>query len=163
MFPAEQLVLSYARAGELRACSLRLFSVYGSRERPDKLFTKLIDCGVNKKRFPLFKGSLSHIRSFSHVKDIVDGVVAVIGREEECNGEIFNLGSDSEHTTQQVVDAVEALLGKIEFDHLPPRPGDQQHTRANIDKARDILGFDPKVTLEEGVKEQLEWFRNLPK
>jgi nucleoside-diphosphate-sugar epimerase len=159
---AEQLVLSNARLSKMKACSLRLYSVYGSRERPDKLFTKLLDCGLNAKEFPLFEGSLSHLRSFTHVSDIVKGIVSVIGKEEVCNGEIFNIGTEAEYTTQQGVDAVEKLLQTtIKFKDLPPRSGDQQRTKANIDKARKLLNYNPTVTLAEGVAEQLAWFRNL--
>ena len=81
---AEQLVLSKVREKKLQACSLRLYSVYGPRERPDKLYTKLIDCGINNKSFPLFRGSEKHLRSFSYVQDIVDGIVSVIGKENIC-------------------------------------------------------------------------------
>lgn len=159
---AEQLVLCSSRLNQLKGCSLRLYSVYGSRERPDKLFTKLLDCGLNNKTFPLFQGSLSHLRSFTHVSDIVKGIVSVIGKEEVCNGEIFNIGTEAEYTTQQGVDAVEKLLNiTIKFEELPPRSGDQQRTKANIDKARELLNYNPTVTLEEGVAEQLTWFREL--
>ncbi|WP_298513241.1 NAD(P)-dependent oxidoreductase [uncultured Kordia sp.] len=159
---AEQLVLCNSRLNKLKACSLRLYSVYGSRERPDKLFTKLLDCGLNNKKFPLFQGSLTHLRSFTHVSDIVKGIVSVIGKEEVCNGEIFNIGTEAEYTTQQGVDAVEKLLNTtIKFDELPPRSGDQQRTKANIDKARKLLNYNPTVTLQEGVAEQLAWFREL--
>ena len=159
---AEQLVLCSSRLNQLKACSLRLYSVYGSRERPDKLFTKLLDCGLNNKPFPLFEGSLSHLRSFTHVSDIVKGIASVIGKENVCNGEIFNIGTEAEYTTQEGVDAVEKLLQtKITFQKLPPRSGDQQRTKANIDKARKLLNYNPSVTLEEGVAEQLMWFKNL--
>ncbi|EDP96292.1 NAD-dependent epimerase/dehydratase family protein [Kordia algicida OT-1] len=159
---AEQLVLCSSRLNQLNACSLRLYSVYGSRERPDKLFTKLLDCGLNDKTFPLFEGSLSHLRSFTHVSDIVKGITSVIGKEAVCNGEIFNIGTEAEYTTQQGVDAVEKLLNtKITFEKLPPRSGDQQRTKADIGKARELLNYNPMVTLEEGVAEQLTWFRDL--
>ncbi|WP_430409153.1 NAD-dependent epimerase/dehydratase family protein [Kordia sp.] len=159
---AEQLALCNSRLNKLNACSLRLYSVYGSRERPDKLFTKLLDCGLHNKSFPLFTGSLTHLRSFTHVSDIVEGITSVIGKEDVCNGEIFNIGTEAEYTTQQGVDAVEKLLNTtIKFNELPPRSGDQQRTKANIDKARKLLNYNPTVTLEEGVAEQLEWFRKL--
>ena len=69
---AEQLVLAYTRRELLQGCSFRLYSVYGPRERPDKLYTRLIDCGINSKPFPLYEGSEKHLRSFTYVDDIVD-------------------------------------------------------------------------------------------
>ena len=157
---AEQLVLSKSRAKLLKACSLRLFSVYGPRERPDKLFTKLIDCAINDKEFPLFDGSTSHIRSFTFVGDIINGILSVIGKEDICNDQIFNIGTENEHTTQEGIDIIEKITGKkIKFDHLPKRPGDQLRTSANIGKARKLLGYDPQTTFYEGLEKQTEWFR----
>lgn len=155
---AEQLVLAGSRAKEFRACSLRLYSVYGSRERPDKLFTKLIHCGLKNERFPLFEGSLEHKRSFTHIDDIIDGIVACIGKETQCDGQIINLGIDKEYTTQEGIDTVERLLNTtIDIKKLPARSGDQDRTLAVIDKARKLLGYNPVVTLEEGVREHIEW------
>ena len=157
---AEQLVLSKSRSNLLNACSLRLFSVYGPRERPDKLFTKLIDCAINDKKFPLFEGSSSHIRSFTFVGDIIDGILSVIGKEDICKDQIFNIGTENEHTTQEGIEIVEKITGqKIKFEHLPKRPGDQLRTSANIDKARKLLGYDPKTTFYEGLEKQTQWFR----
>lgn len=161
---AEQLVLASARDKKIKACSLRLYSVYGSRERPDKLFTKLINCGLNGTTFPLFEGSLEHKRSFTHVSDIIKGIVSCIGKEDCCNTEIINLGINKEYTTKQGFDAVENILQvKIKTKILPPRKGDQSRTLAIIDKAQKLLGYNPTVTLAEGVKEQIEWAKSLKK
>ena len=158
---AEQLVLSRSRLGIIKATSLRLYSVFGPRERPDKLFTRLIDCALNDKEFPLFKNSLTHIRSFTYVEDIVNGVLAVMGKEDLCNNEIFNIGSENEYTTQEGVEYVEKITGKkIKVNLLEPRPGDQLRTNANIEKARKSLGYAPKTSLYQGLEKQVAWFRN---
>ncbi len=156
---AEQLVLAKTRGDGLKGTSLRLYSVYGPRERPDKLYTRLIDCGLNDKAFPLFDGSEKHLRSFTYVQDIVDGIVGVIGKEEVCNGEIFNLGTETESTTAQGIAMVEEILQKkIATEKKPPRAGDQSRTKANIDKARKLLGYNPQTSLREGLEAQVEWF-----
>jgi len=157
---AEQLVLAYSRRGLLQSCSLRLYSVYGPRERPDKLYTRLIDCGLNDKSFPLYKGSSEHLRSFTYVQDIVDGIVSIIGNETFCNGEIFNLGTEEENTTATGIAIMEEILGKkIKIDNQPSRPGDQSRTKANIDKARRLLNYNPQTGLKEGLQAQVEWFK----
>jgi len=157
---AEQLVLSYTRRNLLNGTSFRLYSVYGPRERPDKMYTRLIDCGLNDKEFPLYEGSLKHLRSFTYVQDIIDGIVSVFGKEDLCNGEIINLGIDSENTTAEGIEVVEKVLGlKIKMNHIPSRTGDQSRTLANIEKARNLLNYDPKTTLLEGVKAQVNWFK----
>ncbi|PHQ29093.1 NAD-dependent epimerase/dehydratase family protein [Leeuwenhoekiella nanhaiensis] len=157
---AEQLVLSKTREKKMKTCSLRLFSVYGPRERPEKLYTKLIGCGFFHQEFPLFEGSEDHVRSFTFVEDIIDGVVSVIGKEETINGEVINLGTEQEHTTGEGIAIVEKLLDtKIRKISVPKRGGDQMFTKANIDKARRLLNYNPSTTLEQGLKEQIEWYR----
>jgi nucleoside-diphosphate-sugar epimerase len=157
---AEQLVLQKSREKMFKACSLRLYSVIGPRERPEKMYTKLIDLGLKGEAFPLYEGSDTHLRSFTYVGDIVDGVVSVIGHEHNVDGEIINLGTEVEHTTQEGIEAVEKVLGKsIKINVIPKRVGDQLRTKANIDKARKLLGYNPQTTLLEAVKHQVEWFK----
>ena len=159
---AEQLVLAYVRRGFIQGTSLRLYSVYGPRERPDKLYTRLIDCGLNQKEFSLYQGSEQHRRSFTYVGDIVDGIVSVLNAANACNGEIINLGSDVEHSTGEGIQTVERLLGtEINKQIMPPRPGDQDRTMAVIDKAKRLLDYSPKTSLEEGLKVQIAWFKTL--
>lgn len=157
---AEQLVLQKSREKLMAACSLRLYSVIGPRERPEKMYTKLIDLGLKGEPFPLFEGSASHLRSFTYVGDIVDGVVSVIGKETVLDGEIINLGTEVEHTTQEGIKTVEDVLGKpIAIDIKPKRPGDQWRTKANIDKAKKLLNYNPQTTLLEAVKKQVDWYK----
>jgi nucleoside-diphosphate-sugar epimerase len=156
---AEQLVLGLQRLGKLNACSIRLYSVYGPRERPEKLYTKLIENLYANKPFPLFEGSMKHERSFTFVGDIVDGLSAIIGKEDIVNGEIINLGTDEVHTTQEGINLVEAIMNKqLIIDHKPARKGDQERTSAVIDKARNLLGYEPKVTFKKGLEQQVEWY-----
>lgn len=157
---AEQLVLQKSRENQFKSCSLRLYSVIGPRERPEKMYTKLIACGLNNEAFPLYEGSDKHLRSFTYVGDIVDGVVSVIGNEDKVNDEIINLGTEVEHTTQDGIDAVEKVLGKpIKINVIARRAGDQLRTKANIDKARKLLNYNPKTTLLESVEKQVEWYK----
>jgi nucleoside-diphosphate-sugar epimerase len=157
---AEQLVLQKSRELQMKACSLRLYSVIGPRERPEKMYTKLIACGLNNEAFPLYEGSDKHLRSFTYVGDIVDGIVSVIGNETKVDGEVINLGTEVEHTTQDGIDAVEKVLGKsIKINVVPKRAGDQSRTKANIDKARRLLNYNPQTTLLESVTYQVNWYK----
>lgn len=156
---AEQLVLGLQRLGKLNACSIRLYSVYGPRERPEKLYTKLIENLVNNKPFPLFEGSTKHERSFTFVGDIVDGLASIIGKEQIVNGEIINLGTDEVHTTQEGINLVEEIMDKkLIIDNKPARKGDQEKTSAVIDKARKLLGYEPKITFRKGLEKQVQWY-----
>lgn len=158
---AEQLVLESSRLGQMKACSLRLYSVYGPRERPEKLYTKLIANALNNISFPLYKGSENHLRSFTYIQDIVEGAVSVIGKEDIVNNEIINLGTEEENTTQHGIEIVEQILNKkIKLQIVEARTGDQLKTKAVIDKARKLLGYNPKTSLYEGLKAQIKWYRD---
>ncbi len=157
---AEQMVLQKSREQLFKACSLRLYSVIGPRERPEKMYTKLIELGIKGEAFPLYEGSDTHLRSFTYVGDIVDGIVSVVGKEDKVNGEVINLGTEVEHTTQDGIDAVAEVLGKpIAINVIPKRPGDQLRTKANIDKARRLLDYNPQTSLLEAVKAQVAWYK----
>lgn len=156
---AEQLVLSKYRTDNFPACSLRLFSVFGKRERPDKLYPKLIKALANDTEFPLYDGSLEHKRSFSHVEDIVEGLLLPLEKWEKANGEIFNIGTGEQTTTGHGIEVAEKIFNKkLLIKHLPKRLGDQLATHANIEKARNVLGYNPKISFEEGLKKMITWY-----
>lgn len=155
---AEQLVLAESRNKVFNACSLRLYSVYGPRERPDKLYTKLIKSALLNEPFTLIEGSLKHKRSFSFVDDILNGIIKVLGKEDMISNEIINIGTDVQHTTAEGIETVELLTGKkIQFIMLPPRAGDQSATKAVIDKAKRLLNYNPTTSFREGVTAQIKW------
>lgn len=156
---AEQLVLSYQRERRFPACSLRLFSVLGPRERPEKLYTKLIRSILVDEPFPLFEGSLEHTRSYTAVTDIVAGLIAVLNQPDKAIGEIFNIGSDKEISTREGIALVEEIMGKkATFEKKPKRPGDQIQTCADIEKANSTFGYQPKTKLNEILKAQVTWY-----
>ncbi len=156
---AEQLAFLYARQNRFKACSLRLYSVYGPRERPDKLYPKLIEAAYNNVPFFLFKGSEHHLRSYTYIEDIVEGVISVLGKENKLDQEIINLGSEQENTTQRGIEIVEKLTKKkINIIVTPKRTGDQLRTNAKIQKAKSLLNYNPDTTLEEGLMKHIEWY-----
>lgn len=156
----EQLVLSYNRELGFPACSLRLFSVYGPRERPEKLYPMLIKSILEDREFGLFDGSENHKRSFTYVDDVIDGFVAVLENMDKCLGQIINIGWDQERSTGDGIKIVEEILGKkARCVTVPKRTGDQLRTCANITKAREILGYDPKTNLTEGLEAEVKWYK----
>ncbi len=156
---AEQLVLAGTRKNGFPGCSVRLFSVYGPRERPDKLYFQLIRCALEMRPFHLFRLSMGHERSYTYVDDAVEGLVLVLKHIDRCVGEIVNIGSDTAVSTGEGIRMIEQLTGRvIAINETAGRAGDQVRTRANIDKARAVLGFDPKFDLYTGLEKQVEWF-----
>jgi len=157
---AEQLVMAHCREGTLPACSLRLFSVYGPRERPDKLYPKLIHSILADTEFPLFEGSERHSRSYTYVGDVVAACASILENLDRCFGEIVNIGSDIETTTAEGIGIVEEIMGKkARIVRKPRRPGDQLHTHADIGKARALLDYQPRTAPREGLTAEVEWYR----
>lgn len=158
---AEQLALGYFRDQGFPACSLRLFSIYGERERPDKLFPRVIRSILEDIPFPLYEGSEHHLRSFTYIQDVIDAFVTVLEHLDLVRGEIFNIGWDHEFTTGHAIQLLENILGKkANFTRVPKRAGDQLRTFANIKKARRILRYNPTTSLEVGLRKEAEWYKN---
>jgi len=159
---AEQLVMAEYRQNNFPAVSIRPFSIYGERERPDKLYAKLIRAVLEDTPFPLYRGSREHVRSFTYVGDFIDGCMQILENKERVLGEIINLGTDQTHTTGEGIDIIEEILGKkAEFIESEPRGGDQLVTHANIEKARELLGYAPSTTLRQGLESEIAWMRDM--
>ncbi len=156
---AEQLVMSMQRSIGFPACAFRLFSVYGPRERPDKLYPTLIRSILDETEFPLYAGSELHVRSYTYVGDIVTGLISALSHLDACVGEIFNLGMDSAISTAEGIRIVEEIMGRrARIIVRPARPGDQVMTLANINKAQNVLGYHPKTSAREGLRRTVQWF-----
>ena len=138
---------------------VRFFTVYGPRQRPDLAihkFTRLIDAG---KPIPVF-GDGSTARDHTYITDILDGVFACT--RQEFGFEIFNLGESQTIRLDRLIELIEKALGKkAVIDRQPLQPGDVPITYADITKAREKLGYDPKVKAVLGIPLFVEWFRSL--
>lgn len=158
---AEQLALTYCRDKKVPVCSTRLFSVYGPRERPEKVYPKFIRSIFDENYYFTYReGSDKHLRSYTYVGDIIDGFVAILENKEKCIGEIFNLGIDTAVTTGEALNTLERVSGaKAKVKMVPPVPGDQEVTKANIDKAKRMLNYNPQTNVETGFKKFVEWYK----
>jgi len=136
---------------------LRFFTVYGPRQRPDLAihkFARLIAAG---KPIPVF-GDGSTARDYTYVTDTVEGVMACT--RNEFGYEIFNLGESQTVTLSQLIGLLEKSLGrKAAIDRQAPQPGDVPITFADITRARQQLGYNPRVKIAEGIPLFVEWFR----
>ncbi|MFZ0829499.1 MAG: SDR family NAD(P)-dependent oxidoreductase [Verrucomicrobiia bacterium] len=154
----ESLGHVYHHVYGLDVAMLRLFTVYGPRQRPDlaiRKFATLIQAG---KPIPVF-GDGSMARDYTYVTDTVAGILAAT--QKEFGFQIFNLGESQTVTLGRLVELIEAALGKTAIvDRQPPQPGDVPVTFADITKARAQLGYDPQVKIEAGIRLFIDWFRN---
>ncbi len=146
----------YSHIYGLNITMLRFFTVFGPRQRPNMAihkFTQLISEG---KPVPMF-GDGSTERDYTYIDDIIDGVTKAI--DKPFKYEIFNLGEHHTTSLRELIDLVGKHVGKsVVIDQQELQPGDVTITFANIDKARSMLGYAPKFTMDEGIKRFVAWF-----
>lgn len=146
----------------LRIISLRFFTVYGPRQRPDLAihkFTRLISAG---EPIPFF-GDGSYSRDYTYTTDILQGVLGAIDRTRTTplHHEIYNLGESATTTLSELVELIEAAVGRrAQLNRLPAQPGDVRRTCADISRARAALGYAPAVPIREGIPLFVDWFRH---
>lgn len=156
---AEHLCSAYAENFGVPVISLRYFTVYGPRQRPDMAFHRLIEAGLGGPPFPAY-GDGTQIRSFTYVGDVVSANLAAVSAEDLCPGEVFNVSGGSEISMREVYSLVDGLLGvEVERDGQPPASGDVHRTGGSIERAQRLLGWSPRVPVRYGLAEQLAWHR----
>jgi UDP-glucuronate 4-epimerase len=153
---AELLGHTYHHVYGLSFTAVRFFTVYGPRGRPDMMAYKVLDSVFNGRAVPLYNHGRMH-RDWTYVEDIVRGVVAAV----DCPSgyEIINLGSGRPVLLADFIGLIERLTGKQAQVVAAPMPdADIPYTWADISKARQLLGYNPRVTVEEGVSLFLRWY-----
>lgn len=149
---AEQLCEIYRTTYGVPTVSLRLFTVYGPRQRPDMAFARLIAAASGGPPFPLY-GDGAQTRDFTYVRDVVTAM-----RDAACSPftGIANLGGGRPVSMRQVIAAVEQITGPVALDRRPALPGDARHTGADITVAAREFGFRPRTRLETGLAAMAE-------
>ena len=136
---------------------LRLFTVYGPRQRPDMAIHKFTRMIARGEPIPMFGDGRSK-RDYTYISDIIDGIVRAIAFDGTF--EIFNLGESRTVELRDLIALIEEHLGcKAKIERLPEQPGDVPITFADVSKARRMLGYDPQVGIEEGVRRFVRWWR----
>jgi len=151
---------AHAKYG-LDVTCLRLFTVYGPRQRPDLAIHKFSRLILDDRPIPVF-GDGSMERDHTYIGDILSGLQSAIDKNPGCGFRIINLGSDRPVRLDALVEAVEKALGKkAEIDRRPVPVGDVRRTWADLTLAREILGYEPRTPLKEGLRIFAEWIRGL--
>ncbi len=152
---AEALCYSYHYLYNLDVSVLRYFTVYGPASRPDMSIFKFVKNIDEGKPIPLF-GDGSQTRDFTYIDDIADGTIRAL---KPVGYEVINLGSDHPVKLNYVIGLLEKHLGKkVKVKNLPMHPADVKATWAHIEKAKKLLGWKPKTSVEDGVKNTVQWF-----
>ena len=155
---AEHLTHLYTRNFDIPAVSVRYFTVYGPRQRPDMAFARFMQAASDGQEIELY-GDGEQTREFTFVSDAVEGTIKAAGAD--VVGQVFNLGGGSRVTLNQVLATLEEISDlKIRRRNLPAAPGDPRHTGASINLARERLGWEPRVSLREGLDKQWRWFQD---
>lgn len=154
---AELLGLTYHQLHNVPVVCLRPFSVYGPRLRPDLALSIFADAIVHKKPFPLF-GDGTIRRDYTYVSDICDGLFAALVADQVA-GETINLGHSEPIEIREIIRLLEDALGQqANIDQRPERPEDLPITYANLQKAERLLGYRPKIEIQEGIDHFCRWF-----
>jgi UDP-glucuronate 4-epimerase len=156
---AEQLVQAYGQKDGLNWTILRLYSVYGPRQRPDMGYNIFIRKLLTGEEI-VIDGDGTDSRSNTYVADCVQGLMLAAGQPQKSVGQVFNIGGGEEVNVSRVITVLEELTGETaHVRHGPQRPGDQRRTVADTTKAHTVLGYVARTSVLEGLRAQVTWQR----
>ena len=151
----------YHKLFDMNVIMLRFFTVYGPKQRPDLAINKFTRLMLEDKEIPMF-GDGTTSRDYTYIDDIVDGIQRSC---EYCMNnkdvyEILNIGNSSPVSLREMIQTIGKALNKEpKIKQLPMQPGDVDRTYADISKAKKLIGYEPKVSFEQGIKNFVEWYK----
>lgn len=155
----EHLCRLYWRTAGIPTVSLRYFTVYGPRQRPDMAFYRFIQALLCNEEIPLY-GDGEQTRDFTFVGDAVEA--NLLAARYGAGGQVFNIGGGSRVSINQVIGLLEQIIGRpARIRRLAQQPGDVRHTAAETSRARRVLHWRPQVSLEQGLVAQVAWQRDM--
>ncbi|PIR91873.1 protein CapI, partial [bacterium (Candidatus Gribaldobacteria) CG10_big_fil_rev_8_21_14_0_10_41_12] len=154
----ELMGYAYHHLHGLKVVALRFFTAYGPWGRPDMAYFKFANLITAGKPIDIYNfGKMK--RDFTYIDDIIDGIMAVIKRN--FNYEIFNLGNNKTVELEKFISLLENNLGiKAKRNYLGNNPTELIATWANINRAKKMLGYKPKISIEEGLKKFVIWYKD---
>ena len=159
---SEQYCQLFTRLYGLETVTIRYFNVFGPRQDPSSPYSGVISVFISALcggRQPTIYGDGEQTRDFTYVANVVDGVLRACGAPG-VSGEVINVATGGRISLIALFGAVRDLIGaRVEPLYGPPRAGDVRHSQADIGKARRLLGYEPTVGFDEGLKKTVEWYR----
>ncbi|ALF54494.1 UDP-glucose epimerase [Nostoc piscinale CENA21] len=157
---AERLCGLYQKNFNVPVVALRYFTVYGPRQRPDMAFHKFFKAVLQDEAIPIY-GDGQQTRDFTFVSDVVAANLAAASAAEAV-GKIFNIGGGSRVVLTEVLDTMAEIVGQpIKKNYIEKAMGDARHTAADISQAQKVLGYQPQVSLREGLAQEWQWVKGL--
>lgn len=154
---AEHLMNLYATEFGLPTVSLRYFTVFGPRQRPDMAFNRFIGAALKQESITLY-GDGEQSRDFTFIDDIIDA--NILAAQKGVAGSVFNLGGGTNATVNEVLSIIEKEIGTLKIDRFERQYGDARKTSADTTAAQTILGFKPRISLADGIRAEIEWMRS---
>ena len=151
----------YHKLYNMNVIMLRFFTVYGPRQRPDLAINKFTRLMLEGKKIPMF-GDGSTSRDYTYIGDIVDGIERSVNYCLNNSNvyEILNLGNSSPVSLKEMINIIGKCLNVVpDIEELPMQPGDVDRTYACIDKAKNMIGYNPQTPFEEGIKKFVKWYK----
>jgi len=151
----EKLCYLYYKNYGVPIVSLRYFTVYGPRQRPDMAIHKFVKAILNDEEIIIF-GDGEQTRDFTYVDDIIEATI--LAAKSDIEGEVFNIGGGSRISVNELIRTIEEVIGKnTRIKYIENQRGDVRDTLADITKANKVLGYFPKVDLRKGLSEYVRW------
>jgi len=158
---AESYANAFYRVYGLETVCLRYFNVYGPRQAYNP-YSGVITIFINRllsNQSPIIHGDGEQTRDFTNVQDVAEANMLALERKIAI-GQVFNIATGVATTINQLAKLLQEVMGKTELKvvHMNPRPGDIRHNYADISKARKILGYEPKISLKDGLTQLVRWW-----
>jgi len=155
----------YAKLYDINFIGLRYFNVFGPRQDPNGAYAAVIPLFVKaiiEEKSPTIHGDGLQSRDFTYIDNVVQANFnALFTENESALNEVYNVALGQRTTLLQLFETLREVAGSdLKVNHGPDRPGDVKHSLADISKAKNYLGYDPKVDINEGLKRSFEWYRN---
>jgi UDP-N-acetylglucosamine/UDP-N-acetyl-alpha-D-glucosaminouronate 4-epimerase len=158
----EQYLRMFTQLYQLETVSTRYFNVFGPRQDPGSPYSGVISVfatALLDNRSPTIYGDGEQTRDFTYVANVVEGVLLACNAAN-ASGEVINVATGGRISLNELFRAMRTLAGgTVEPTYVDPRPGDVRDSQADISKARRILGYEPSVSFEEGLKRTVQWYR----
>lgn len=160
----EMMAYTYAHLYKISATGLRFFTVYGEFGRPDMAYFKFANAIMSGKPIDVYNhGDME--RDFTYIGDIVSGIMSIIEKgpvkKQDVSHNVYNLGNNKPEKLLDMINILEEKLGvKAEKKFLPMQPGDVYSTYADIEATKKDYGYEPKISLEEGLDRFVLWYKS---
>ena len=152
----EQILYTYSKNYNINSICLRLFTVYGPKQRPDLAIRKFFELIQKNEPISIY-GDGTTIRDYTYISDVINGICAAIDYKKTLF-EIINIAGGRPITLNEMIEILEKIIGKKAIiNYLPFQKGDVYKTNADITKAKELLNYIPQVSFEQGIKNYIQW------